>query len=79
MHNQSQLYGWDTEPVEERPSEFLESTGYSVLSSHYDLDHAHRARESRSLVGFKSLLAFCAIALGLGGYALLRLAPLLHA
>lgn len=32
MIKKSQLFGWDQEPVDERPSEFMHSTSYGTLS-----------------------------------------------
>ena len=74
----SQLYGWDSEPVDERPSEFMGSTGYSSLSGYHGLTDARRPARRTSRVGFKSLLAFGVLLLVAGGYALVQLAPLLH-
>jgi hypothetical protein len=46
----SQVYGWDAEPKDERPSEFVPSTGYSVLSGYYAMPDSgmHPARQRRS-------------------------------
>lgn len=74
----SQLYGWDSEPVDERPSEFMGSTGYSLPSGYHGLTDARRPARRTSRVGFKSLLAFGVLLLVAGGYALVQLAPLLH-
>jgi uncharacterized membrane protein len=79
MLKETQIYGWDTEPVDERPSEFMASSGYSVLTSYYALDHAHRTRKSRSRFGLIGMLVFVGLLLALGVYALSTLAPLLHA
>ena len=32
---ETQIFGWDSEPNDERPSEFVQSTGYSALSGYY--------------------------------------------
>lgn len=75
---QSQLFGWDSEPVDERPSEFM-STGYSSLSGYHGIaDAPHHRRRSSSRFGFKSMLAFSIAMIAAGGYALVKLAPLLH-
>lgn len=74
----SQIYGWDEEPIDERPSEFNSSTGYSVLSGYHPMNDPLRRRKPRNRIGFKSLLFFCAIVLTLGVLALVKLAPLLR-
>ena len=76
---QSQVFGWDSEPVDERPSEFM-STGYSSLSGYHGLGDARRAERhtSTSRFGLKSMLVFSIAVIGAGGYALTKLAPLLH-
>ena len=75
----TQIYGWDSEPVDERPSEFL-STGYSQVSGFYPLsDAVPRPPASTSVFGFKSLMVFAVVLLGVGVYALDKLAPLLRA
>lgn len=74
----SQIYGWDEEPVDERPSEFSSSTGYSVLSGYHPMNDPMRRREPRSRIGFKTVLFFCAVVLTLGAFAIVKLAPLLR-
>jgi hypothetical protein len=75
MFKQSQIYGWESEPADERPSEFMHSTGYASLSGYHD---PAAARRPSSRFGAKSLLAFSIAVLALGAYGLLKLAPLLH-
>ena len=36
----TQVFGWETEPRDERPSEFVPSTGYSALSGYYAMPDA---------------------------------------
>lgn len=74
----SQIYGWDEEPVDERPSEFSSSTGYSVLSGYHPMNDPSRRRPRQSRIGFKTLLFFCAVVLALGAFAIVKLAPLLR-
>jgi energy-converting hydrogenase Eha subunit A len=74
----SQIYDWDAEPVDERPSEFAASTGYSVLSGYHAAHVPLRAPRKPSRVGFKALLVFCVAVLALGVFVLLKIAPLLH-
>ena len=72
------IYSWDDEPVDERPSEFSSTTGYSVLSGYHPMNDPMRHRRSRSRFGFIAMLAFCVVVLALGGVALVKLAPLLR-
>ena len=78
MIKQSQIYDWDAEPVDERPSEFTASTGYSVLSGYHPMNDPLRARQQPSGVGFKTVLLFCVFVLVLGAFALVKLAPVLR-
>ena len=81
MTKQSHIFGWEEEPVDERPSEFMASTGYSVLSGYHPIDEPLRrlrAPRPRSRFGFKTLLVSCLVILALGAYALAELAPLLR-
>jgi hypothetical protein len=78
MQHNSQLYDWDLEPVDERPSEFMESTGYAILSGYHPMnDPARRERPSRG-VGIKTMLLFCVVVIALGGFALVKMAALLR-
>jgi hypothetical protein len=74
----SHIYGWDEEPVDERPSEFSSSTGYSVLSGYHPMNDPVRRPQPRSRIGFKTLVVFCAVVLALGAFALVKLAPMLR-
>jgi len=76
---QSQIYGWDEEPVDERPSEFSSTSGHSLHSGYHSLGEPRRARRSSGRLGFKSLIVFCAVVLTLGVWTLVKLAPLLRA
>lgn len=75
---ETQIYGWDEEPVDERPSEFSSTTGYSGLSGYQPLNAPVRTRQSRNRVGFKAVLLFCAFVLALGAFAIVKLVPLLR-
>lgn len=75
---QTQIYGWDEEPVDERPSEFSSTTGYSVLSGYHPMNQPMSSRRAPSRFGFKTLLASCVAVLALGAFALIKLAPLLR-
>lgn len=79
MRKNLHVYGWDSEPSDERPSEFMPSTGYSVLSGYSTLDYAVRARRrKRNRFGALQLLIVVAVILGLGAYAIYRFARLMH-
>ena len=75
----TQIYSWDSEPVDERPSEFM-STGYSHQSGFYPQTEARpRRRASTGLFGFKSLLLIAFAVIALGAFVIHRLLPLLRA
>ena len=78
MIKQTQIYGWDEEPADERPSEFMHSTTHAGLSGFHPMNDPMRRRRSNGRFGFKSLLAFCAVVLALGVVCLMKVAPLLH-
>jgi hypothetical protein len=78
MIKQTQIYGWDEEPADERPSEFMQSTGYSVLSGYHPMNDPLRRRRREPRFGFKALLAFCIVILALGVFCLVKLAPMLR-
>lgn len=75
---ETHLYGWDEEPVDERPSEFSSTTGYSVLSGYQPLNAPARTRQTRSRFGFKTMPLFCAFVLALGAVAIVKFIPLLR-
>jgi len=70
------VYGWDDEPVDERPSEFR-STGFPMSGYATTVASAGRAR-ARTRFGFKSLIVFALLLLGIGAWALLQLPALLR-
>lgn len=72
-------YQWDDEPPE-RPSEFVPSTGYSVLSSFNTPSTLNaRARRQRSSGwGLKGVLAVVIVLLGVCGYVMLKAVKLLQ-
>ena len=76
---ESQLYSWDAEPVDERPSEFMHSTGYATLSgyhSNFDIRPRVPARSSHS--GLIGVLVFALIVIAAGGWAIVQFAPMLR-
>jgi len=74
----TQLYGWDSEPVDERPSEFMSSTGCSTVSGYYSTAQATRQPPRRSRLAFASLILVVLTVLAVGTLALASLASLLH-
>jgi hypothetical protein len=67
---ETQVFGWDAEPHDERPSEFVPSTGYSSLSGYYSMPDT-RGRPVRRSSGFKWILIVGAVFIALGTAALL--------
>lgn len=74
----TQIYSWDEEPVDERPSEFSSTTGHSLLSGYQSAIEPVRRSPRRSRFGFKTVLVFCVGLFALGATALVKLAPLLR-
>lgn len=68
----SQVFGWETEPKDERPSEFVPSTGYSALSGYYAMPEV-RPRRSQRRGGALTVLVVGALFVGLGAAAMLTL------
>ena len=66
----TQIFGWETEPKDERPSEFVSSTGYSALSGYYAMPEP-RTRRRRGGNGPLIVLLASAAVVGLGAVALL--------
>ncbi len=72
----TQLFGWDSEPSEERPSEFAQSTGYSALSGYHAVAEP-RPRPKAKGTGF--LLIMSGLIVSLGAVGLYWLAQFLRA
>lgn len=74
----TQIYDWEVEPVDERPSEFSASSGYSSASGFYSTAPVtpQPLRHARS--GYARLIAAALAVLALGAFALAKLAPLLR-
>lgn len=68
---ETQVFGWDAEPHDERPSEFVPSTGYSSLSGYYSMPETRGGPARRSGGGFKWILIAGAVFVALGTTALL--------
>jgi hypothetical protein len=79
VFKESQLYSWDAEPVDERPSEFMHSTGYATLSGyHSNFDTGRRATARSSHSGLIGVLVFALIVIAVGGWAIVTFAPMLR-
>jgi len=73
MRNNPHPFGWDEEPADERPSEFMQSTGYSVLSGYYvpgDLNARAAHRRRGQGLGFKTIVIAFVVFLGLSSVAI---------
>ncbi len=77
----TQIFDWDSEPVDERPTDFGSSTGFSTHSGYQTMRDvpasARRRREHRS--GMIKLLASVAFILGLSSAGLMVMARYLQA
>ena len=82
MRRNPHTFGWDEEPADERPSEFMpSSTGYSVLSGYHvprDLTAHHARRRSGIGPGFKSVVITFVVILGVSGWAINEFGRLLR-
>jgi hypothetical protein len=73
MEHKNSVFGWEHEPADERPSEFSQSTGYSVLSGYHiprELNARAARRRSGDGLGFKGIVAVCLGLLALSGWAM---------
>lgn len=70
----TQVFDWDHEPADERPTDFGRSTGYSSLSGFGSLQQvsgsAHRSRQNQGTGGMVKLMAVTGVVLGLSISAL---------
>ena len=71
----TQLFGWDSEPSEQRASEFAQSTGYSALSGYYAVPESGRKPKAKG-TGF--LMVVTALIVSLGAVDLYWLAQFLR-
>jgi hypothetical protein len=74
----TQVFGWEHEPKDERPSEFVPSTGYSSLSGYYTMPDSsplelRRYRPRRKASAFNGVLIAALAAIGLGTAGLIGL------
>lgn len=81
MRRNTHTYGWDEEPADERPSEFMPTTGYSALSGYHvpsDLSAHHARRRSGHGVGIKVVLFAFVVLIGLSGLAIHEIGKLMR-
>lgn len=71
----TQVFGWEAEPKDERPSEFVPSTGFSSLSGYYsmppDASVMRRRRTATRGGGGTVLWLSAALVIALGAVAML--------
>lgn len=67
----TQVFDWQTEPKDERPSEFVPSTGFSSLSGYYAMPPDARVYRRRSGMGAGTLLLAALLVIVLGATVLL--------
>jgi hypothetical protein len=73
MKTNHSVFGWEHEPTDERPSEFSQSTGYSVLSGYHvpqDLNARTARRATGSGTGFVTVAVVFVALLALSGWAM---------
>ena len=63
---ETQLFGWDSEPSEQRSSEFAQSTGYSALSGYHVLPESRRKPKAKG-IGFLMIVSGLIVSLGAAG------------
>lgn len=81
MRSNPHTYGWDEEPADERPSEFMQSTGYSVLSGYHvptELNARAARRRGGSGFGFKGVVIAVVVFLSLSTVAIHEFAKMLR-
>lgn len=66
----TQVFDWDCEPKDERPSEFVPSTGYSALSGYYAMPDTRSRPAPRRSGGLPTLVVAGAMVVALGAAAL---------
>jgi hypothetical protein len=76
----TQVFDWESEPSDERPTDFGKSTGFSALSGYYIAPEAHmvrRRQQQQHRSGVAKLAAASLMILGLATVALWEMAHLL--
>jgi hypothetical protein len=74
----SQIYDWDLEPVDERPSEFSTHSAVPSASGFHVASTLTRPPRATPYFGLAVLLAAALAVLSLGALAIAKLVPLLR-
>jgi hypothetical protein len=75
-YKDTQVFDWEIEPLDERPSAFSQTTGYSLLSGY----HVEPVRETRQRRRSASpALVAAGLAIAVGAAAMVGFVRLLHA
>jgi len=77
MH--SHVYGWDEEPADERPSEFMPSSSFQLLSGYHvpaDLSARAARRRRGQGVGFKTVIVASLVLIVLAAVAIVEFVKL---
>jgi hypothetical protein len=73
----TQVFGWEAEPTDERPSEFIPSTGFSSLSGYYAMPPSKNFRPRTSVKSALSTWLLVAVVLGTAIFALVMMVRML--
>ena len=74
----TQVFGWESEPSDERPTDFGGSTGFSALSGYYAAPEAHAARRRQQQRHRSGLAKLAVASLAIMGVATLALVQMAH-
>jgi hypothetical protein len=73
----TQVFGWEAEPMDERPSEFIPSTGFSSLSGYYAMPPSKNYRSRTSARSALSTWLLAAAVLGTAAFGLFMMVRML--
>lgn len=74
----TQIYDWDAEPVDERPSEIMNHSGFAAASGFQAASTLTRPPPAKPQFGMAGLIAAALAVLALGALAIATLVPLLR-
>ena len=74
----TQIYDWDAEPVDERPSEIMNHSGFSAASGFHAASTFTTPPQAKARLGMAVLLAAALAVLALGAVVIAKLVPLLQ-
>ncbi|MEO8153243.1 MAG: hypothetical protein ABI605_09265 [Rhizobacter sp.] len=78
----TQIFDWESEPTDERPTDFSGSTGFSALSGYYVAPEAHIARQRRQQrhrIGLAKLVIVSLTIMVIASAAMVQMVHLLKA